>query len=523
MSGKIARTSACGLTVFSSFRRMPPTKKPRVLIFIVAYYAETTILQVLARIPALEDYEIEVLIIDDGSSDETFAQSEKLRRSGQYRHPLTVLANPVNQGYGGNQKIGYLYAIEHGFDIVVLLHGDGQYAPEMLPAILAPIATGAAEVVHGSRLLRPRDALRGGMPLYKFAGNRLLTWFQNRALGSHLSEFHTGYKAYAVAALRRIPFDLNSNVFHFDTEIIIQLLRAHCRIAEVPIPTHYGAEVCRVNGVRYAWDVVVASAVARLMNYGLVYRRNFDIAALTPANQRYLSKLAFPSTHSEAVKDVPAGAVVLDMGCGPGYLSAALRARGCHTIGVDQFALANPAVFDEFFVADLNGAAFPRPLHDVQYILLLDIIEHLVSPEKFCDQLRAATQSNLHVRVIISTGNIGFLVTRLMLFLGQFNYNQRGILDLTHTRLFTFSSLRRLLAEAGFVVEKEIGIPAPAPLVVQSPFWSRVAMQTQAVLIKISRGLFAYQMYLVVRPLPTMQTLLTATQQHSEAKAGRIA
>jgi hypothetical protein len=211
------------------------------------------------------------------------------------------------------------------------------------------------------------------------------------------------------------------------------------------------------------------------------------------------------------------------MGCGPGYLSAALRARGCRTIGVDQFALADPAVFDEFFVADLNGAAFPRPLHDVQYILLLDIIEHLVSPEKFCDQLRAATQSNLRVRVIISTGNIGFLVTRLMLFLGQFNYNQRGILDLTHTRLFTFSSLRRLLAEAGFVVEKEIGIPAPAPLVVQSPFWSKVAMQTQAVLIKISRGLFAYQMYLVVRPLPTMPTLLAATQQHSEAKAGRIA
>ena len=502
---------------------MPPNKKPRVLVFIVAYYAEATILDVLARIPALEDYEVEVLIIDDGSDDETFAHSERLRRSGQYRHPLTVLANPVNQGYGGNQKIGYHYAIERGFDLVVLVHGDGQYAPEMLPEMLAPIAAGTAEVVHGSRMLRPRDALRGGMPLYKFVGNRLLTWFQNRALGSRLSEFHTGYKAYAVAALQRIPFDLNSNVFHFDTEIIIQMLRARCRIVEVPIPTHYGSEVCRVNGLRYARDVVVASAVSRLMNYGLVYRRNFDVASLAPDNKHYLSKLDFLSTHSEAVKDVPAGAVVLDMGCGPGHLSAALRTRGCRTIGVDQFAPADPAVFDEFFVADLNGAAFPRPLHDVQYVLLLDIIEHLVSPEKFCDQLRTATQGNLQVRVIISTGNIGFFVTRLMLLLGQFNYNQRGILDLTHTRLFTFSSLRRLLAEAGFVVEKEVGIPAPAPLVVKSPFWSKVAMKTQAVLIKISRGLFAYQMYLVIRPRPTMETLLTATEQHSEAKAGQIA
>jgi glycosyltransferase involved in cell wall biosynthesis len=523
MSCRITRNFAFGLTIFSTFRHMPPTKKPRVLVFIVAYYAEATILQVLARIPALEEYEVEVLIIDDGSDDETFAHSERLRRSGQYRHPLTVLANPVNQGYGGNQKIGYHYAIERGFDIVVLVHGDGQYAPEMLPEMLAPIATGTAEVVHGSRMLRPRDALRGGMPLYKFVGNRVLTWFQNRALGSRLSEFHTGYKAYAVAALQRIPFELNSNVFHFDTEIIIQMLRARCRIVEVPIPTHYGSEVCRVNGLRYARDVVVASAVSRLMNYGLVYRRNFDIASLTPDNKHYLSKLDFPSTHSEAVKDVPAGAVVLDMGCGPGHLSAALRARGCRAIGVDQFPPADPAVFDEFFVADLNGNAFPRPLHDVQYILLLDIIEHLVSPEKFCDQLRAATQNNLQVRVIISTGNIGFFVTRLMLFLGQFNYNKRGILDLTHTRLFTFASLRRLLAEAGFVVEKEIGIPAPAPLVMKSRFWSNVAMKTQAVLIKISRGLFAYQMYLVIRPRPTMQTLLASTQQHSEAKAGGIA
>ena len=153
--------------------------------------------------------------------------------------------------------------------------GTGEEAPDQL------VANPANWRMHPGP---QRDALRGGMPLYKFVGNRLLTWFQNRALGSRLSEFHTGYKAYAVAALRRIPFDLNSNVFHFDTEIIIQLLRARCRIAEVPIPTHYGAEVCRVNGVRYAWDVVVASAVARLMNYGLVYRRNFDFAALTPAN-----------------------------------------------------------------------------------------------------------------------------------------------------------------------------------------------------------------------------------------------
>lgn len=496
-------------------------KKPRALIFIVAYYAESTIIEVLRRIPPIKDYEVEVLIIDDCSSDQTFSSSEQLRQSGSYLHPLTVLSNPANQGYGGNQKLGYHYAIEHKFDFVALLHGDGQYAPEMLPELLAPLARGEADVVLGSRMLRPTGALKGGMPFYKFVGNRLLTWYQNLILRTRLSEFHTGYKACKVDSLRSIPFELNSNVFHFDTEIIIQFLRAQSRIAEIPIPTHYGEEICRVNGLRYAWDVVNASTVARLQSYGLVYRRNFDVESVVPDNKHYLSKLDFLSTHSEALRAVPAGSVVIDIGCGPGHLCTALHAKGCRVIGIDQFPPKDPTVFDEFYSADLNST-LPRTLHDVQTVLLLDVIEHLNSPEKFCDHLRQLAQENLNVRVVISTGNIGFLVTRLMLLLGQFNYNKRGILDITHTRLFTFSSLRRLLKETGFVVEREIGIPAPVPLVLQSPFWQKILLRIQVFFMKISRGLFSYQMLMVVRPLPTLATLSMQTRRHSGVKSATL-
>ncbi len=501
---------------------MNADRKPRALIFIVAYYAEATIVNVLQRIPALEEYEVEVLIIDDCSGDQTFASSEQLRQTGGYRHPLTVLSNAANQGYGGNQKLGYHYAIENKFDLVALLHGDGQYAPEMLPDLLAPLARGEADVVLGSRLLRPGGALQGGMPLYKYVGNRILTWYQNRVLHSRLSEFHTGYKACTVAALQGIPFDLNSNVFHFDTEIIIQFLRARSRIAEIPIPTHYGDEICRVNGVRYAWDVVNASTVAFLQNFGLVYRRNFDVESVHPDNKHYLPKLDFLSTHSEALREISAGSVVMDIGCGPGHLCAALHAKGCRVIGVDQFPPADATVFDQFYATDLNATPFPRALGDVQTVLLLDIIEHLISPENFCDQLRQYAQQNLGLRIVISTGNIGFLVTRLMLLLGQFNYNKRGILDLTHTRLFTFSSLRRLLKETGFVVEREIGIPAPLPLVLKNPFWQRTLMRVQGLLIKVSRGLFSYQMLMVVRPLPTLKTLSAQTRRHSDEKSAAL-
>ena len=149
-------------------------------------------------------------------------------------------------------------------------------------------------------------------------------------LRSSLAEFHTGYKAYTTASLRRIPFELNSNVFHFDTEIIIQFLRSRARITEVAIPTHYGNEICRVDGVRYAMDVVNASTVALLQDYGLVYRRNFDVQSITDDNQHYLPKTSFVSTHSAAIAAVPAGATVIDLGCGPGHLCGPLHLSLIH-------------------------------------------------------------------------------------------------------------------------------------------------------------------------------------------------
>ena len=157
-----------------------------------------------------------------------------------------------NLGYGGNQKFGYRWLAEHGCDIAVLLHGDGQYAPEVLPEILAPLVEGRADVVLGSRMLVPGGARGGGMPLYKYVGNKILTRFQNRVSGLVLSEWHSGYRAFSLDALARIPFEENSDGFDFDTEVLLQLLDSGARIVEVPIPTYYGDEICRVNGLAYA-------------------------------------------------------------------------------------------------------------------------------------------------------------------------------------------------------------------------------------------------------------------------------
>src|SRR3954468_7442677 len=143
-----------------------------VLIFIVAYNAARTIEKVLSRIPAsLHSSAVEVLIIDDSSADNTFSHGLRFQNS---RPPfkITVLRTPVNQGYGGNQKLGYRYAIDHGFDVVALVHGDGQYAPEKLPLLIEPLIKGEADAVFGSRMINKQDALKGGMPLYKWVGNQ---------------------------------------------------------------------------------------------------------------------------------------------------------------------------------------------------------------------------------------------------------------------------------------------------------------------------------------------------------------
>lgn len=216
---------------------------PRIGVLVVAYNAAGTLRSVLERIdPAFRPKIDRVLVSDDHSADDTFDVGVEIQRD-LAGLPITVVRQPRNLGYGGNQKFGYRWAVEHGLDIVVMLHGDGQYAPELLADIVGPIESGDADVVMGSRMLDPGGARRGGMPLYKYAGNRILTRVQNTMSGLVLSEWHSGYRAFSVPALARIPFEQNSDGFDFDTEVLLQLHDLGARIAEVPIPTFYGDEI----------------------------------------------------------------------------------------------------------------------------------------------------------------------------------------------------------------------------------------------------------------------------------------
>jgi Glycosyl transferase family 2 len=290
----------------------------KALVFVVAYSSDADIESVLRRIPEKVWREqcdkMEVLIIDDPSTNRTAEPSERFRDIDR-KHNLVILSNLVDQGYGGNQKLGFHYAIRNNFDVVVLMHGNGQYAPELLPNFISIFEDPSADAVLGSRLMDSRWAVPGGMPLYKFVGNRILTTLQNWILKQRLSEFHSGYRAYRVDS----------------------------------------REIRRLNGLNYAAQILATTIRSRLQRWAIFYHPKFDYVS---DNRHYTLKLRQPSSHQWALdhcaKDVGA---VLDLGCGPGALDQLLREQGCYTMGVDKTE-QDATSLDWFRQADLDDGLF---------------------------------------------------------------------------------------------------------------------------------------------------------------------
>ena len=493
----------------------------KILVIVLSYEAEAHIEDLLARIPSslfsAPDYRCDILILDDASPDDTVSKARDYLASHEL--PATLLVNPKNQGYGGNQKIGYSYAIRNGYDIAVMLHGDGQYPPERIDQLVRPLVEGRADAVMGSRMIEAGGALRGGMPLYKFIGNKILTKIQNMLLGSQLSEFHSGFRAYSLDALQSVPFTENSNDFDFDTDILIQFLMSSKRVQEIGIPTHYGDEICHVNGVKYALQVLRNTFLARCQKRGIFYHPKFDFT-LQSSVPRYQDKTGFYSSHSWAVDRVASQGRVLDIGCGSGaYVAGALAAKGCvlHAIDYVQQAPDISGLHYRQVNLDAKDIALTAEEKNVSAVLMLDVIEHLDRPEAFLRHLRDELQVHLPP-LYLTTPNIAFIIMRLMLLCGGFNYGKRGILDMTHKRLFTVSSITRALEISGYRVEKVDGIPAPIPLAIANQGLALWLLKLNCWLIRLNKRLFSYQIAVVARPLPTLDTLIAAAEFQANAR-----
>jgi glycosyltransferase involved in cell wall biosynthesis len=234
----------------------------KVIVVLPAYRAALTLEQTYQEIPF--DLVDEVVLVDDKSPDNTV---EEARRLG-IRH---IVEHQRNRGYGGNQKSCYDKALELGGDIIVMLHPDYQYTPKLLAPMITLLGNGVYPVVFGSRILG-KGALKGGMPLYKYIANRLLTFTQNVLMGQKLSEYHTGYRAYTADVLRSVPYHRLSDDFVFDNEIVAQLCWQGNEIAEITCPTKYFDEASSINfsrSVTYGLGVLRVSVRYRLAKWGV--------------------------------------------------------------------------------------------------------------------------------------------------------------------------------------------------------------------------------------------------------------
>ncbi len=487
----------------------------KTLILITAFNVNNFIVKVVNRLPEeLFSNNVEILIIDDLSTDDTLKTSIALKKSFK-KCLIHILSNKTNLGYGGNQKIGYQYAIKNNFDNVVLLHGDGQYAPEKILEILEPLKNGF-DAVQGSRMINKKDALKGRMPIYKFFGNIFLTSVQNILTGMSLSEFHSGYRAYSVKALKKVPFHLNSSYYEFDTEIFIQMHIKGLKIKEVPIPTFYGDEISYLNSVKYGLRILKTTFLSFTKKFGIFYNRKYDIQI--PREKIYRSKIDFDSSHKFATAEVKENTKVLDIACDNCYVGNYLiNEKKCDVTGIDQIVPDESKGLNSFFICDLDKEEIPVNLSKFQYILMLDVIEHLKNPEVFMEILYKKI-NNSDCKVILSTPNVAHIFIRFMLFFGQFNYGRSGILDKTHTRLFTRKSIENLITGANFKIIKSKGVPIPFPLIIKNNTLSKFLIKLNNILISIFRNLFSFQFIYVIEVNPSLDCLLKNAELQKMSK-----
>ncbi|GAB3509397.1 class I SAM-dependent methyltransferase [Emticicia fontis] len=394
---------------------------------------------------------------------------------------------------GKIHKVVFEYARAKNYDFVALLSTAQYHNLKLaLPKIILPMQEGKAYITIGDKV-----PVRIG----------LVNFIQRKVFKKKLNLFPQ-ICIYHIEHLARIPYLFNADDETFVNEIAIQIVLsdfAYQEIrSEVPVAITYQAKL-KIIGVLLR---------AYLHTLGIFYLDKFDIIK---DNLQYSLKLGYASSHTYAIEGVPAGSKVIDIGAGPYGIGHELKKKNCSVVTLDQFDIPDEFKLDKHIIADLNKS-FSVPTQEYDCILFLDILEHIVNPEQFMFQL-SKSMGQKKQKLILTTANIGFFALRIMLFLGYFNYGKSGILDKTHTRLFTFSTFKRLITDAGLKITRVRGIPAPYPKSIGDNFFSRALLAINLAGIWLWKNMFSYQIYIEAESTPSVlymfQELLKADEKNT--------
>lgn len=465
-------------------RRQRPSEFPRIALFLFDCADAAALQGALERLPdSAAEWLASVVVMADDSARVT---SQALREAAS-GWPLEVHREPRPSGFGSSRKAAFEYATRRGLDHIVVMRADGRHPPERLDEVAHALVVDEQPFVLVARKRRPRPGRAAGA--LRAAGARL----QNALLGLRLRDPHTTFRAYAVRALRRVPFQLDSDAETFDAELAIQLRALGIDGFEVESGESW------VEGADDKRELLlVRRALWTALDYRLhqlhVTRRG---RYLVDRDVAYTLKLSETSSHMQIVDAIRPGSHVLDLGCSQGVLARPLLQKQVSVTGVDVEPTAKTHELKEYLQADLEQPLALPLGREFDYVVVADVIEHLRNRTELLRSARRYLKAG--GRLIISTPNVALWFYRLSLLVGRFEYGPRGVLDRTHVHLFTRDTFRRQVERAGYHIVAERVTALPFEVVLESTGRSRAVRLLSRIYHRLARlwpEMFAYQFIL---------------------------
>jgi 2-polyprenyl-3-methyl-5-hydroxy-6-metoxy-1,4-benzoquinol methylase len=446
--------------------------------------------QLVERVPrsSLERIE-EIVIVVDGSQE---APSPDPRAISTAPPPLVrVHRTPGRSGYGAARKVAFEYALRSDFDQIVVMRGDGQHPPERLEDLMDAASEHPRSLIIASRLSDPRRARRDGMSLPRIITLWLARGLQNAVLGLRVQDYQSSFRLYPGSALRRIPWQLNSDARSFDDELLIQLRALGAQTVEVPAHPVW-LEYGRSSGLlERVFRSLQAAFGYRFHQLHLTRRHLY----MVDQDTHYTLKSSPTSSHSQIVEAIAPGSRVLDLGCSQGLLARPLAEKNVRVTGVDSRPPEQLAdELETYYQRDLERELELPEGRDFEYVVIADVIEHLRNRRQLLRSARRFLKED--GRLIISTPNIAIWFYRLSLLVGRFEYGPRGVLDETHVHLYTRQTFQREVERAGFRVIRRRVTSLPFEVVFQATGKSRIVRWMATAYYGLARAwpsMFAYQ------------------------------